>query len=133
MWTHATTETMLANSGLAWTAVRNGFYADAALRFMGTDWQQGRIAAPADGKVAWTTHLDALEVTVRLLPSSDTTTLPVVVTFVPFFIMKSNSEMPFLVYEREVELGSRLTGLCRRTCPSTPYASDFPCHRCHLS
>ncbi|VVC05888.1 Uncharacterised protein [uncultured archaeon] len=54
MWTHAATETMLANSGVAWTALRNGFYADAALRFMGTRWQQGRVAAPADGKVAWT-------------------------------------------------------------------------------
>ena len=31
------------------------------------------------------------EVTVRLLPSSDTTILPVVVTFVPFFTWKSNS------------------------------------------
>ncbi len=32
-----------------------------------------------------------LEVTVRLLPSSDTTILPVVVIFVPFFTVKSNS------------------------------------------
>ena len=31
------------------------------------------------------------EVTVRLLPSSDTTILPVVVTVVPFFTTKSNS------------------------------------------
>ena len=30
-------------------------------------------------------------VTVRLLPSSDATILPVVVTFVPFFTAKSNS------------------------------------------
>ena len=30
-------------------------------------------------------------VTVRLFPSSDTTILPVVVTFVPFFTVKSNS------------------------------------------
>jgi len=52
---------MLADSGVAWTTVRNGFYADAALRFMGTEWQRGRIAAPADGKVAWTTHADLAE------------------------------------------------------------------------
>jgi NAD(P)H dehydrogenase (quinone) len=61
MWTHATTETMLANSGVPWTALRNGFYADAELRFMGTEWQQGRVAAPADGKVAWTTHTHLAE------------------------------------------------------------------------
>jgi hypothetical protein len=42
MWTRAKTETMLANSGVPWTALRNGFYADVALRFMGTEWQQGR-------------------------------------------------------------------------------------------
>jgi hypothetical protein len=28
---------------------------------MGTEWQRGSIAAPADGKVAWTTHADLAE------------------------------------------------------------------------
>ena len=55
---HAATEAMLAESGLAWTALRNGFYSDAALTFMGPDWQQGKIMAPLDGKVSWTTHAD---------------------------------------------------------------------------
>ena len=55
---HAATETMLAESGLEWTALRNGFYADSALMFMGPDWQKGKIVAPADGRVAWTTHSD---------------------------------------------------------------------------
>lgn len=55
---HAATEMMLADSGLAWTALRNGFYADAALMFMGPEWRNGQITAPADGKVAWTSHSD---------------------------------------------------------------------------
>jgi NAD(P)H dehydrogenase (quinone) len=55
----AATEAMLADSGVDY--LRNGFYADAALRFMGTEWQRGSIAAPADGKVAWTTHADLAE------------------------------------------------------------------------
>lgn len=55
---HAATEVMLAESGLAWTALRNGFYADAAPMFMGREWKKGRIIAPADGKVSWTTHAD---------------------------------------------------------------------------
>ncbi len=67
MWTHAATEAMLAESGLAWTALRNGFYADAALSFMGNDWQKGYIKAPADGKVAWTAHRDLAEAAAAIL------------------------------------------------------------------
>lgn len=55
---HAATEVMLAESGLRWTALRNGFYADSAPMFMGREWQQGKIVAPADGKVAWAAHTD---------------------------------------------------------------------------
>lgn len=55
---HAATEVMLAESGLAWTALRNGFYADSAVIFMGPEWQKGKIVAPRDGKVAWTAHTD---------------------------------------------------------------------------
>lgn len=55
---HAATEVMLAASGVAWTALRNGFYVDSALMFMGPEWQKGKIVAPRDGKVAWTAHSD---------------------------------------------------------------------------
>ncbi len=72
MTTHALTEELLAASGLAWTSLRNGFYADAALRFMGLEWQRGRIAAPADGKVAWTTHADLADAAAAVLTGAET-------------------------------------------------------------
>jgi NAD(P)H dehydrogenase (quinone) len=71
MQTHARTEAMLAESGLAWTALRNGFYADAAMRFLG-DWRKGSVKAPTDGKVAWTTHRDLADATVELLAGERT-------------------------------------------------------------
>jgi len=58
MWTHAATEAMLAQTGLAFTALRNGFYASSALQLMGNAAQSGVIAAPQDGPVSWTTHDD---------------------------------------------------------------------------
>lgn len=58
MRTHAATEAMLAESGLAWTALRNGFYADTVPALIGDAVAGGVITAPADGKVAWTAHAD---------------------------------------------------------------------------
>jgi NAD(P)H dehydrogenase (quinone) len=67
MTTHAATEELLADSGVPWTSLRNGFYADAASRFMGVEWQSGRIVAPADGKVAWTAHEDLADAAAAIL------------------------------------------------------------------
>ncbi|KQR31796.1 NAD(P)H-binding protein [Deinococcus sp. Leaf326] len=58
MWTHAATEAMLAASGLAFTALRNGFYADSARFLMGDAFRTGEVRAPQDGPVSWTTHAD---------------------------------------------------------------------------
>lgn len=58
MHTHAATEAMLAGSGLAWTALRNGFYAESGLDLIGDLFTTGTITAPGDGKVSWTTHDD---------------------------------------------------------------------------
>ena len=61
MHTHAATEAMLAGSGLAWTALRNGFYAASGIAFMGDALQTGVLDAPADGAVSWTAHADLAE------------------------------------------------------------------------
>jgi len=65
--THAATEQMLAQSGLAWTALRHGFYAESALAMNARGFASSTLAAPQDGKVAWTTHDDLAEADARLL------------------------------------------------------------------
>ena len=64
---HAATEGMLRESGLAWTALRNGFYAQSGLLLMGDALQTGMLDAPADGKVSWTAHADLAEAAAILL------------------------------------------------------------------
>lgn len=61
MHDHAATEEILRQSGLKWTALRNGFYAESGIALMGDALDTGIIAAPADGKVAWTAHTDLAE------------------------------------------------------------------------
>lgn len=64
---HAATELMLADSGLAWTSLRHGFYAQSALAMHGAGFASGRLVGPPDGKVAWTTHEDLAEADALLL------------------------------------------------------------------
>lgn len=64
---HAATEALLRSSGLAWISLRNGFYADSGLVLMGNALETGVIAAPADGKVSWTTHDDLAEAAALIL------------------------------------------------------------------
>lgn len=66
---HAATELMLARSGLAWTALRNGFYASSGIMLMGDFLKTGVIAAPQDGKVCWTGHADLAEAAAIILAS----------------------------------------------------------------
>ena len=58
MTDHAATEVALRDSGVAFTALRNGFYAASALMILGTAVETGELAVPEDGPVAWTTHAD---------------------------------------------------------------------------
>ena len=58
---HAATEEMLSQSGLAWTALRHGFYAQSGLMICGEGLKTGVIEAPSDGKVSWTAHADLAE------------------------------------------------------------------------
>ncbi|WP_454196525.1 NAD(P)H-binding protein [Nocardia sp. Marseille-Q1738] len=58
---HAATEAALRNCGVAFTALRNGFYAASAAMLLGAAVQTGELIAPEDGPVAWTTHADLAE------------------------------------------------------------------------
>ncbi|NEC69255.1 SDR family oxidoreductase [Streptomyces sp. SID9727] len=64
---HARTEDLLRATGRPWTALRNGFYAASALRFLEAARHSGDIALPADGPVAWTGHDDLAEATAVIL------------------------------------------------------------------
>ena len=58
---HSATETMLAESGLACTALRNGFYASSGVMLLGQALRTGEVTAPEDGPVSWTAHADLAE------------------------------------------------------------------------
>lgn len=64
---HAATEAVLAHSGLAWTALRHGFYASSALHFLGDSPATGLLETPADGPVAWTAHADLAQAAAAIL------------------------------------------------------------------
>jgi uncharacterized protein YbjT (DUF2867 family) len=67
MHDHHATEVMLRQSGLAWTALRNGFYATSGIALMGNVRETGLIEAPADGPVSWTAHADLAEAAAIIL------------------------------------------------------------------
>jgi uncharacterized protein YbjT (DUF2867 family) len=48
-------------SGVAFTSLRNGFYASSALMFLDGVVGTGELAAPEDGPVSWTSHDDLAE------------------------------------------------------------------------
>jgi NAD(P)H dehydrogenase (quinone) len=66
---HARTEQLLEASGLAWTSLRNGFYAHS-LGWLAGPWREtGVIEVPADGRVSWTTREDAAEAAAVIIAS----------------------------------------------------------------
>ena len=64
---HAATEEILKTSGIAFTSLRNGFYAESGFWLMGDGLKTGTIVAPKDGPVSWTTHADLAEAAVIAL------------------------------------------------------------------
>jgi NAD(P)H dehydrogenase (quinone) len=64
---HKTTEEMLQDSGLAWTALRNGFYTASGIAMMGNANETGLLEAPADGKFNWAAHADLAEAAAIIL------------------------------------------------------------------
>ena len=71
MRAHAATERFLAEAGVAYTAVRNGFYAEFAPAMMGNAVESGELRGPADGPMSWTTHPDLAAATAALLATED--------------------------------------------------------------
>jgi len=61
MAVHAATEAALRDCGVAYTALRNGFYAASARLFLGDALTTGELAAPEDGPIAYTSHPDLAE------------------------------------------------------------------------
>ncbi len=64
---HAATEKLLEASGIAFTSLRNGYYAASALMLIGGALQTGELIAPEDGPVAWTAHSDLAEAAAAIL------------------------------------------------------------------
>lgn len=58
---HAATEALLRDSGVPFTSLRNGFYANTASMLVGQALQAGTLTAPEDGPVSWTAPGDLAE------------------------------------------------------------------------
>ncbi|MGP9538868.1 NAD(P)H-binding protein [Brachybacterium sp. AOP43-C2-M15] len=63
---HAATEEHLADVGVPWTALRNGFYGDLG-QLLGPWQSTGMIAKPADGPFPWVDRRDAAEAAAAIL------------------------------------------------------------------
>lgn len=76
---HAATEQHLAESGVSWTTLRNGFYGD--LGDLLGPWQTtGTIAKPADGPFSWIDRRDAGEAAATILTNASSLDGPVNLT-----------------------------------------------------
>jgi uncharacterized protein YbjT (DUF2867 family) len=77
---HAATEALLADSGTAWTSLRNGFYAHTLDWLLGPWRETGIIEAPADGPVSWTDRGDQAEAAAVILAGERSFDGPVTLT-----------------------------------------------------
>lgn len=77
---HAATEQLLAESGIAWTSLRNGFYAHSLTWLMGPWRDTNVIAVPLDGPVSWTAREDAAEAAAVIIASDGQYNGPVTLT-----------------------------------------------------
>lgn len=64
---HAGTEADLAESGLAYTSLRHGFYAESCLHLIGEALSSGELRAPEDGPVSWTARDDLAQADAAIL------------------------------------------------------------------
>jgi NAD(P)H dehydrogenase (quinone) len=77
---HFATEQLLADSGIAWTSLRNGFYAHTLAWALGPWRDTGVITIPTDGPVSWTAREDAAEAAAVILASDTPSNGPVTLT-----------------------------------------------------
>ena len=77
---HAATERVLAESGLPWTSLRNGFYTHSLQWLLGPWRETGVITVPADGPVSWTSRSDAAEAAAAIILSDGAYDGPVTIT-----------------------------------------------------
>lgn len=68
---HAATEAHLADSGVAYTALRHGFYSSTFERYVPLALRTGELRLPEDGPVSWTAHADLVEADVLALTRPD--------------------------------------------------------------
>jgi len=64
---HAKTEALLRDAGLAFTSLRNGFYASHALGVIANALERGELVAPEDGPYSWVAHADLAEAAAAVL------------------------------------------------------------------
>ncbi len=67
MHDHAATERMLRDCGMAWTALRHGFYGASGVAMLANALKTGTLDMAADGPVSWTAHADLAEAAARIL------------------------------------------------------------------
>lgn len=77
---HALTEQLLADTGVPWTSLRNGFYLHSLNWLLGPWRETGVIAVPGDGPVSWTAREDAAEAAALILASNGAFDGPVTLT-----------------------------------------------------
>ncbi|MBS0246302.1 MAG: NmrA family NAD(P)-binding protein [Proteobacteria bacterium] len=67
MHDHAATELMLRDCGMAWTALRHGFYGASGVAMLADALKTGTLDMAADGPVSWTAHADLAEAAALIL------------------------------------------------------------------
>ncbi len=64
---HVPTDALLAQCGVPYVSLQNGFYAESALYQLRGLRETGRVALPEDGPVSWTSRTDLAEAAVAVL------------------------------------------------------------------
>jgi NAD(P)H dehydrogenase (quinone) len=77
---HARTEQLLADSGVPWTSLRNGFDLHSLGWLLGPWHQTGVISVPGDGPVSWTARADAAEAAALIIAAGGAHDGPVTLT-----------------------------------------------------